>query len=730
GIAVAVLPFGLDLEENVGLDLLFRLRGIRQPPPDVLVVSTDRKSAEKLNLPIEPRKWPRSLHGVLIETLAKGGASVIVFDLNFDEPRPGDEDNRFAEALHQAGNVILCQYLKREKGGLTERGDPPPGIREIERMVLPIPELAKSAVALAPFPLPKVPVRVNQYWAFKTEAGDAPTLPVVAFQIHTLAVYEDFIHLLQKANPSGAGKLNGDPAPILARRGLENIIQEIRGVFETDSSLGKNMLRALQYSAAQPDGVERHRLLQTLVKMYASSKSQYLNYYGPAGTIRTVSYYQVLQAQDPAALDLRGKAVFIGMLERSIPDQKDGFHTVFSDASGLDLSGVEIAATAFANLLEDRPVRPLGWGAHLAAIALWGVLLGAACHLLTPIVAAATVAGCAAVFLWTASYCFNTAGLWLPLIVPLAVQAPLAVFGAIVWKSLEGSRERQKIRKSLRYYLPDRVVDQLGKGVQDFAAGKQVVYGTCLYTDAAQYTTLSETMHPEELGRFMNSYFEVLFRPIREHGGIILGTAGDSMLALWVTEEPDPAVQKKACHAALDIARGVDRFNESPGGRRLPTRIGLHSGEVLLGNVGAVDHYEYRAMGDIVNTASRIDGLNKQLGTRILVSDEVIRNVDGFVSREVGEFLMVGKTRSLVMRELVCRAEESSAQVEGQCRAFSQSLEAFRRGAWKEAMAEFEACDRLCGADGPSQFYSRLCKEYLEKPPGEPWNGVVCTEKK
>ncbi len=91
------------------------------------------------------------------------------------------------------------------------------------------------------------------------------------------------------------------------------------------------------------------------------------------------------------------------------------------------------------------------------------------------------------------------------------------------------------------------------------------------------------------------------------------------MLAVWATTEPDLSLRSRACLAALDIASAVDRFNAASGRLALPTRIGLHSGQLLLGSVGAMDHYEYRAVGDIVNTATRLEGLNKHLGTRLLV---------------------------------------------------------------------------------------------------------------
>ena len=125
----------------------------------------------------------------------------------------------------------------------------------------------------------------------------------------------------------------------------------------------------------------------------------------------------------------------------------------------------------------------------------------------------------------------------------------------------------------------------------------------------------------------MNRYYAVLFEPVKRHGGLVQDVVGDSMLAIWATTEPDASLRNRACLAALDIAAAVDRFNADSGRLALPTRIGLHSGRLLLGSVGAMDHYEYRAVGDIVNTATRLEGLNKHLGTRMLVSADVLEGL-------------------------------------------------------------------------------------------------------
>jgi adenylate cyclase len=232
-------------------------------------------------------------------------------------------------------------------------------------------------------------------------------------------------------------------------------------------------------------------------------------------------------------------------------------------------------------------------------------------------------------------------------------------------------------------------------------------------------------MDPRELGSFMNRYYEVVFTPIQERGGIVSDVIGDAVLAIWATTYSDPSLRRQTCLAALEIARAVQQFNGAPGMMRLPTRIGLHCGHMLLGSVGAVAHYEYRAVGDIVITATRIEGLNKYLGTQILVSEEGLREVEGFLTRELGEFLLLGKSKPLVVYELLCRFEEANGQQRALCADFAEALATFRKRRWEEASEQFEKCIVHYGGDGPSLFYKRLCEQYRENPPGEAWQGVV-----
>ena len=185
---------------------------------------------------------------------------------------------------------------------------------------------------------------------------------------------------------------------------------------------------------------------------------------------------------------------------------------MFSQANGVFIGGVEIAATAFLNLLEDKPVKPLGTFAYLLLIPLWGLLTGMICRVTSIIVGAATVTGMSALYLLGAEFHFATDGTWYPIVIPLFAQSPLAITGAVLWSYAETNKERQQIRKALAYYVPDEVVDQLAKNMVDIKNSGSMVYGACLFADVAGYTTLSEKMTPQQLSDLMHKYFEATFR--------------------------------------------------------------------------------------------------------------------------------------------------------------------------------------------------------------------------
>ena len=489
------------------------------------------------------------------------------------------------------------------------------------------------------------------------------------------------------------------------------------------------MMEALEEVSVDPN---TYRLLKTLLEMYQGGNSRYINFYGPPRTIATIPYHQALTSSEGTGeemLDVKDKAVFVGLSEKVLADRKDSFYTVFSQANGIFIGGVEIAATAFSNLLEDAPVKAISLPYYMLTILLWGVFMGIMCRGLPITFAVLGVIGLGGLYLLGAVYQFSTNATWYPLIIPLFMQAPLAFFGGVIWHYIDTNKERQKIRKAFEYHLPKHVVDQLAKNISHIETGSQVVYGICLTTDAEHYTTLSETMHPQELASFMNKYYETLFKPTKKHGGTVTDIIGDAMMSLWVASRPDNSLKDKACSAALDIQKEMEAFNQASS-IKLNTRVGLNSGQIWLGHIGAADRYEYTIVGDIVNTAARIEGLNKYLDTQVLASEEVVQQLNGFLTRDVGSFRLKGKSKTIVIYEVLCHIDEADEKLKRTCTIFAEAMSSFKKQSWDEAIDKFEQCLDNRGKDGPSLFFRGLSMQYREHPPEESWNGVVHMENK
>jgi len=724
GALLFLTPWVSQLEENFGLGWLFQLRGPQPPPEQVALVVMDTESMKMLGLERLHRKWPRQLHAQLIQKLSAAGAAVISFDVFFREPNKDGADEALASAIQQAGNVLLFRYLHKDAVELRDEKGLATTVFT-ETLLDPAPIFAEAATALAPFALPGVPVKVSQFWKFKPEIGGLATLPTMAFQYYSLGVYEEF----NKAASLNKTHFPATSAEMLQSPGLESYMKRVRSLF-----LEQGEQNGYQQSRLRiDDEVNESQLLESLVSMYSGSHSQFLNYYGPPRTIHSISYYKALSLSDAQMqAQFKGKAVFVGVSEAFQWDQKDTFYTVYSDSqTGHNISGVEIAATAFGNLLQRTWVEPLGVSYEFMLILLWGCVLGLLCRLLSAGKAVVVIFCLCAGYAAVALEVFTTASIWSPIIVPLFVQVLPVLFFAIMLGYQEAHDERIKITHALGRYLPPQAVEDLAKSVRRIGGAGETVYGVCLATDAEQYTQLSEQMEPAELRLFLNAYYEIVFQAIHEQGGIVSDVVGDAVLALWVNPEQQVDERIKACRAALNVMSAVEAFNQQQPKYKLPTRIGLHYGEVCIGDVGAGKHYEYRAIGDVVNTATRIEGANKYFGTRLLISNEGLTDINNMLTRELGLFRLAGKSKEIHLFELLGDKQECAEEATVRLLTeYEQALSIFKSRKWEEAARSFSRIAQKYANDGPSLFYLDLCNKYKHLPPAEDWHGVIDLELK
>ena len=738
GILTTAFAPGAALEENLGLHWLFALRGPVDAPSDVIIIAIDEQSAQQLGLPDKPRDWPRNLHAQLVRYLAKAGARVISFDLTFDTASsPAANDQEFAAAMGEARNVLITDSLRKETIRILSPNGKPIGSVLIEKPAPPIAVFENAVLGHAPFLLPKGS-RVNAYWTFRNGAGDAPTLPVLAFHVFARDAFDDLLALLRKADPSASLPAPASSAPMaVAENGL-NTVGAVRDALLKDPQIRERILQQLHELPNQEMGQERRRRIESLVNLYSSSETSYLNFYGPPRSIETIAYSRVLGAArsiGAAGADgldaslFKNKAVFVGFSAASEAGQdrlRDDYRTVYSQSNGLDISGVEIAATAFANVLEGRPLRPAAPAWQFAIVGAWGLLLGVLCRSIRPIRAVAVVGALSAVFLALVYQQFVDASQWWPSIIPVAVQAPLALFAGVWLNGRDTQREREAMKQAFGQFLPGTVVDQLARNVGPVTARNRVVFGACLATDAEKYTALAEQMEPGKLGELMNDYYAKLFAPVERSGGVVIDVVGDAMVAIWAGAMSDAELRINACQSALGIVEALNRADQiASGNPGLPTRLGLHSGEMLVGSVGASRHFEYRAVGDIVNTASRIQGLNKILGTRLLASEATVDGLEQFATRPLGSFLMAGKSTAVSLVELLGPRKGIDPHLSNLCEVFSGALDAYRVQKWRDAADRFETILRSVPDDGPARFYLVRCDHLLLNPPDADWTPTI-----
>ena len=304
---------------------------------------------------------------------------------------------------------------------------------------------------------------------------------------------------------------------------------------------------------------------------------------------------------------------------------------------------------------------------------------------------------------------------------------------------VEQLRLKERLRETFGKYVDPRVVEGLIEGPALAAEGQRRVM-TVMFCDVKGFTSISEGVTPQGLVKVMNRYFSTMSAPIRRHQGIIDKYIGDAIMAYW---GPPFAAEAKqtwlASMAALEMLRLVPQlraeFPELLGVRTLPNtfdiRIGIATGEVLVGSIGSELMMSYTVMGDTVNLASRLEAANKEYGGRILVSEATIAGASDVVeAREIDRLVTLGQTQSQSVFEIMgLKGELTAAQVELRTR-FSEGLAAYRAQRWQEARRAFEAALLAMPGDGPSMTFIKRIEKLAAATPGEGWDGAWHLERK
>jgi adenylate cyclase len=309
-----------------------------------------------------------------------------------------------------------------------------------------------------------------------------------------------------------------------------------------------------------------------------------------------------------------------------------------------------------------------------------------------------------------------------------APASPRAAFKDM--EDVMGSLELAKTAmRAMSKYVPVDLVRLLYRTGQEPRLGGELMPVSLLFSDIKGFTTLAERLPPNELARVLGRYFEVMSAAVQGCGGTIDKYIGDAIMAVWNVPTPTDHHPARACEAALAAqAAGEALFSsaEWQGRDPLVTRFGLHTAEVLVGHFGAPDRLSYTCLGDGVNLAARLEGLNKQYGTTLLASDAV-RQAAGpaFAFRFLDVVAVSGKGEAVRVHELLGPASLRGARVDT-ARRYEEALARYLLRDFRAALRMFEALAR----DPPSRVLAGRCRQYLATPPPDDWNGTyVATSK-
>lgn len=677
GVAASLSRIGFSLEEDYGLGWLFQLRGQRPVPADAVIVRYDRDTFARLRaLPSDQAAWPqplrgcaagqggldgtaaatsldrlpRGFHACLVRELTRRGAAAIVFDISFRrDPTRETGVPTLAAALAEHGRVVLLERAWRSWPARFGR-DRPARLVQADLLEGPHPELTAAAVATAPFLLPRTGNQVHQFWAFNPAVALPPQLPVRALEVLSLDAMERFSAAVGRPVPAGASPSEA----------LGHAIASFRAGM---SQLGPALETAAGLTAREGE------LLEALARVYRGPEGYYLNLYGPPGSFASESAANLLLpapglTAGPALLDLEGKVVFVGYAELDMPQASDSFPTAFS-GDGVDLSGVEIAATAFANLLRDESVAALPEWARTLLVGLLGAAMVLASCLGRVWRGLASTLALAAAYAACAGAAFVVGHFWLPIVVPMLLLLPLAIGLGQLVHYLGAARW-------LTIYTPRSVGQHLLEGRELETGRSQRCQVTVLLTDIAGFTSLAERSSPEAMTEFVNRHFTMLTACVEREAGVVAQFVGDGLMAFWGAPDPQPDHAARACRAALAIEAAIaadNRRRVAFGEPPVRIRVGINTGEVTAGNIGAPGRSSYGIVGDTVNTTQRIEQLGKVLlpdqpAAAILISSVTrLQAGDAFRFADAGVHLVRGRREAVGIFQLEGHAPRGDAVV-------------------------------------------------------------------
>jgi len=726
----------LQTVELRSLDTRFKMRGARPHDPRIVIVAIDENTLRKLGaFPVA-----RDAYARLIDRLHDGGARVIAFDADFPTPeknaaldalrrlqselgrdlaaqekirvleQTSDNDAVFAQAMKNAGNVILGHiFLDRER---TEGTDPKAAQEYYDLVSLQaFPQVRKVTHNGRDFDM-------KAAWVGDVAWGIEPNIKSLADAAKTYGFFN--------ATPDADGIYRREPLIIRyqdqdyfpslsfqAAKEFERISDQ-----DTITFMSENGLESVQLGP---------RLFRT-----ERDGTAIINYVGKYKSYPQYSMVEVINGTIPATA-YRDKIVLLGATAIGIGDQRA---TPFESTA----MGVEIHANTIDNLLHTgEPGRSfLRRGLtqemlDLAFILALGLGMGIVFSRSRPLLSTLSALLALLVFAVAVFESFKFLGWWQLFVLPAGVLVANYA-GVTSFRMIFEEREKRKIRKTFSQYVSPGVIRLIEQDPgKYFRRGGELKELTIMFSDIRSFTNIAEGMSPDELVFLLNEYLGEMTDILFKRWGTLDKYIGDALMAFWGSPYPQDDHAERACACALDMQARLQELNrkwESEGRKQLTIGIGINTGIVNVGNMGSDRRLAWTVMGDPVNLASRLEGLNKEYRTGIIISESTSRQVSQkFVCRELDYTRVKGKQQPVSLYELLAFSSEALRYADLLAR-FAAALAAYRRREWNEAIEGFEGLLARYPDDGPAHELLKRSHEYRREGPAADWDGVYVMKTK
>lgn len=713
----------LELIELKAYDLRLRARGIKQPSGHVALAVIDEKSLKELG----KWPWPRKQIAKLIDYLSEDGAAVIGFDVGFLEPDEHSALNLLEEIVSEVDRLEIRD--QRIKQVIQEKRQEADNDYKLKRSM----EESNSPIILGFF------FHMSQDTLDFSPSPDEikKNLKAVENATYPLVLYESEVpkqDLIPKAF------MPQPNIPLLSKvadgQGYFNMMADKDGLVRwmplvlrcQDNIYLPLSIQSLRYALGSPP-------LKLLIAQYGvkgvilgklfiptNERGQLLiNYLGPEKTFPHYSITDILNGRIKKG-EFEGKIVLVGATAIGIYDMRN---TPFSPV----YPGLEIHATIIDNVITGQFLSRPRWGLIIDFIII--IVLSSIMVLIIPRTTAfkSSILSLSSILVYSIInvILFWKQNFWINIVYPV-LNGFSVYISLTIYKYITEEKEKKKIRSAFSYYVAPAVVNEMLKNPEKLKLGGDKKELTVLFSDIRGFTSISEKMDPEELVKLLNEYLTEMTNIVFRHGGTLDKYMGDAIMAIYGAplEQEDHA--HRACRTALDMLKSLELLNQKwqrEGKKRLEIGIGINTGDMMVGNMGSLQRFDYTVMGDAVNLGSRLEGANKSYMTNILISETTYEKVkEDFICLEVDSVRVKGKALPVKVYTILGEPQELPEIIFKAKEIFEKALSDYKRQDWDSAATNFREVLRIAPKLKVAEVYLKRCSDLKESPPGPDWDGV------